>query len=278
MPTGESFYDVLTAAINDLLEYGYDDPVRVEQWQRRLREATLRTWGTLHDVERHLRESLQATFRRLVDGDSALRAHSGISRLTYDKLKPHLRSELDRRLLAATDLIRLNREEAVARMGRRWVGWATSIPVGGPSEVKRAELKQEIKKPLQRLPFEERRLFIDQGHKMAAAVSATIALDGGALAGKWRHVHQPHYDARPEHLARDGKVFLVRDSWAHKRGFLTADKDQWTDSIEQPAELPFCRCSYVWLYRLRQLPDEFITAKGREAMTAARELREREMA
>jgi hypothetical protein len=268
---GESFYDVLTAAINDMLEYGYDDPARVTEWNRRLREAAVATWGSAHDVEERLSESLRATFRRMVEQDGALRAHTGVSRMSYDMLKPRLRAELDRRLLAATDLIRLNREEAVARMGRRWTGWATSIPKGGPAEIARVKLKQEIKKPLQRLPFEERRLFIDQGHKMVAAVNATIALDGGAIAAKWRHVHQLGYDARPAHLARDGQIFLVRDSWAHQQGLLAPVNDNgFTDDIEQPGELPFCRCSYVWFYRLRQLPDTLLTQKGREQLAAAR--------
>lgn len=276
MPQGESFYDVLTAAINDMLEYGYDDPARVEDWQRRLQQAAIRTWGTAADVEARMRESLRATFRRVVEQDGALRAHSGISRLSYDKLKPHLRSELDRRLLAATDLIRLNRTEAVARMGRRWAGWATSIPVGGPAEASRRALKENIKKPLQRLPFEERRLFIDQGHKMVAALNATIAVDGGAIAARWRHVHQRGYDARPAHLERDGRIYLVRGSWADQRGFVgKGPREQaYTDEIEQPGELVFCRCSYVWIYRLRQVPDEFITDKGRKAMAQAREMRQ----
>lgn len=274
VPAGrqETFYEVLTAAVRDLLTNGYDDPERVAGWQRRLQAAGVRSWGSEARLQEELRRGLRSTFERLVEQDGLLKWHGSIDRFTLANIKPVLRGELDRRLLAATDLIRLNRQEAVARMGRRWVGWATSIPKGGPAETDKRRLKEEIKKPLARLPFEERRLLIDQGHKLVAAVNATVATDGGAIGAKWRHVHQVGYDARPEHLERDGVIYLIRGSWAHERGLVSGSADQFTDSFEQPGELPFCRCGYVYLYRLRQLPEAFLTAAGRAALDRAREL------
>jgi hypothetical protein len=270
-----SFYDVLTAAVNDLLEHGYADPGQVIEWQRRLTEAVDRSWGSEREAVERLRESLKRRFNLLVERDGLLREHRLADRFTYLMIKPKLRGELDRRLVAATDLIKLNRDEAVARMGRRWTGWATSLPVGGPAEADRRKLKEEVKRPLQRLPFAERRLFIDQGAKLVAAVHETVALDGGALAGRWRHVHQHGYDGRPEHVALDGRYLLVRGSWALQRGLIVPLDDggpRFTDEVDRPAEKPFCRCSYVYEYRLRQLPPTMLTQAGRDALSRAREL------
>ena len=40
---------------------------------------------------------------------------------------------------------------------------------------------------------------------------------------------------------------------------------------EQPAELPFCRCAYVYVYNLRDLSPEMLTAKGKAALAEVRE-------
>ena len=44
----------------------------------------------------------------------------------------------------------------------------------------------------------------------------------------------------------------------------------YTDEITQPAEEPFCRCYYVYLYSLGRVPDDMITKKGRAALVEAR--------
>jgi hypothetical protein len=40
-----------------------------------------------------------------------------------------------------------------------------------------------------------------------------------------------------------------------------------TDDITAPAQEPFCRCYYRWLFNLRDLPDEMLTQAGRRALT-----------
>lgn len=261
----DTYLSVLTAAVNDLLEHGFTDAERVRRWQEALRAAADASFRSVADLDALLGEQLRATYRRLVERDGALRYHGGVDRFTYQLLKPRLKQELDKRIVASVDLIRLNRQEAMARQLKRFAGWASSIPPGGAAEADRRKLKAEIRKPLARLPFEERRVMIDQGHKLVSSINSVIAIDGGAIAARWRHVHQPGYDARPAHQARDGKVLLVRDSWAHKAGLVAADGDEgFTDDVEQPAELPFCRCSYSYLYALNRLPAGLLTKRGLE--------------
>jgi hypothetical protein len=267
-----SYYEVLTAAINDMIEHGFDSAERLNRWQSVLAAAARRSLMSDEALAQMLRRTLETQYSRLVDKAKVLDLHPGISRVTYERVKPRLRGELDRRLMASLDLIRLNREESVARQARRFSGWATSLPIGGPAEPDRAATKKRIRQSMASLPFEERRVMIDQGHKLVSSINDVLATDGGAIAAKWRHVHQAGYDGRPDHEARDGKVFLIKGSWAYAAGLVRCEPGGYTEDVEQPAEFVFCRCSYIYLYNLRQLPEALLTEKGRARLASARAL------
>lgn len=274
MPTRPSFYDVLTEAVAALAEHGYDSAERLEYWMRRLRDATAETLSPPHVLDEMLRQMLAAAYRRLVERGEIARYHPGVARFTLDRVRPHLRAELDRRILASANLIKLNREEMVEKTLRRFAGWATSIPKGGSDAVARAKIKEEIRKPLARLPFEERRVLIDQNAKLRSALSDIIATDGGAIAGVWHsHWRQVGYNYREEHKERDGLIYAVRGCWALEQGLMKVGPAGYTDEITKPGEEVFCRCWYTWIYALARLPDEMLTRKGREALEAARERR-----
>jgi hypothetical protein len=269
----KTFQSVLTEAIADFAEHGFDSPERLARWQQKLRE-TFEGSLTPDDVmERMLRDGLTALYRKMVDQGRLLEFHPGVERFTLEKVRPQLHAELTRRIMASADLIRLNREKMVAQTLQRFSGWATSIPKGGSDVVSKVEEKQKVKKGLASAPFEERRVLIDQGHKLVAALSEIVAVDNGAIAGKWfSHWRDPGYDARPQHkhLDVDGKLFVVRDNWALKAGLMKLAGAHYTDEIERPGELPFCRCRYIWIHHLRQLPDDMLTAKGRAALQSMR--------
>lgn len=265
------FYDVLTAAISDLAVHGYDSAERVAYWTEEIRKAAQGAMKTTAQMGEMLRHALGAVFRRQVGNLGALKRHPGVSRFTIEKVMPHLRAELDRRIMASANLIKLNREEAIEKTLRRFQGWATSIPAGGAAEPEKARTRKDLRKGLASLPFVERRVLVDQGHKLGAAVNATIAEGGGAIAARWHsNWRQPGYDYRVDHKERDQHVYLIRDSWAAKKGLVKPGSAGYTDQITQPAEEPFCRCSYVYLYNLRQLPESMITAKGKAELERVR--------
>jgi len=274
MATG-SFQEVLTAAIEDMLEHGFDSVERVQRWTRELRVAAERSLVSPQSVEDELRRGLAATYRKMVDRGQLVRFNPGVERFTLERIRPALRSELDRRIMASADLIRLNREEAVEKTLRRFAGWSTSIPKGGTDAETRAKVRAEQKKAMGSLPFQERRVLVDQGHKLVSSLNEIVATDGGAIAGRWRSFwRQPGYDYREDHKARDDKVFLIKGSWAHRAGLVKPGDAGYTDDVTKPAQEPFCRCQYVYLYNLRDLPDDMLTAKGRSALTAARGIEE----
>jgi hypothetical protein len=268
---GETFYQVLTAAVIDLCERGYDSPERVAYWIEKLRGAAQRSMLSKADLSRHLAATLRALYREKVERGGILRRHAGIERFTLERISPRLRAELDRRILAAASLIRVNREEAVSTTLRRFAGWSTSIPPGGSDAVDRREVKSDIRKPLRSLPFKERRVAIDQGHKLVANISEILATDGGAIAGVWRsNWRQANYDYRPDHRERDGQFYMVRGNWALDRGLVKVGTEGYTDDITKPGEEVFCRCQYQWIHSIGRLPDAMLTERGRAELDAAR--------
>lgn len=270
-----SFYEVLTQAIRDITENGYDSAERVAYWMQRLREAAESTLVPEFMMEKLLNDAMRAIYTRLIERGGLLRTHYGVSRFTLEKVKPQLRAELDRRILASANLIKLNREESIGRTLQRFSGWSTSIPKGGSRAVPKAEVKDQIRKPLAQLPFEERRVLIDQGHKFASELSNILATDGGAIAAIWHsHYRQIGYNYRQDHKERDDHIYTVRGNWALERGFMKVGPKGYTDQITKPGEEVFCRCYYQYIYALRVLPDEMITEKGRQELARVRKLRE----
>ncbi len=259
-----SFYDTITAAINDMATHGYDSAERVAYWTDQIRRAAQASIRTSAQMSEMLRRALHAVYQKMVERGGVLKMHPGVGRFTIEKVMPTLRAELDRRIMASASLIKLNREEVIEKTLRRFEGWSTSIPVGGSAEPEKQKTAKDLRKGLASLPFQERRVLIDQGHKLGAAINATVAEGGGAIAAMWRsNFRQAGYDYRPDHKERDGQVYLVRGSWAQQRGLVKVGSAGYIDTVTQPAEEPFCRCRYVYLYHLRQLPEDMITVKGR---------------
>ena len=238
------FYRILTAAIEDLTDHGFDSQVRLEEWLERLRRAAAASLVPEHVLERNLKDVLERVYRRTVEGLKLIQMHPAVSRYTLERVKPKLRAELDRRIMASANLIRLNRQASIERTLQRFAGWATSIPIGGTEVTKKREEQRRIRRGIAGLSFEERRVTIDQGHKLVAAINDIVAQDGGAIALTWRHVNEgpPAYDARPNHVARDGHIFVLRDNWAMQKGLMKLAGRKYYDQVTAVGEEPFCRC------------------------------------
>lgn len=265
-----AFDAVLSQAIDDLMAHGFDSQERVDRWLRLLREAARNSMVSAESMEQQLRDALAARYRKFVDEGGIQRMSPGVDRFTLDRIKPSLRAELDRRIMASAQLIRLNREQAIEKTLQRFSGWSTSIPKGGVSAETKREVRKNVKKSMQNLPFEERRVLIDQGHKLVSAINEVVAKDGGAIAGEWHsHWRQAGYDYREDHRERDEQFYLVRNSWAHAAGLVKPGKVGYVDESTAPGQEVFCRCFYTWVFNLRDLPEDMLTAKGKRSLKAA---------
>lgn len=262
------FADVLRDAVADMLRHGYSDRDRLDAWLERLRRAAADSLIPETTLQRHLTGSLSRVYARFVGKAGHRRRHPGLNAYTLAQLEPSLRTELNRRIMASAQLIRLNRVDAIATTLRRFEGWATAIPAGGTSATTKTEEVAELRKAFASLPFRERRVVVDQGHKLISAVSSITAEYAGAIAAVWHsHWREAGYDYRPAHKRLDQGVYLLRDSQAVKDGLVRKSPGvPFADEIEAPAQLPFCRCYYSYIYDLEDLPESVVTAKGRLAI------------
>lgn len=255
-----SLFKVLTEALNHFIEYGYDSQSALEDWLRKLKDAAIDSLTTPRQLQTLLEKSLRKTFDRLVNTDSLVSGN--VSRYDINRIKPALRAELDRRILASANLIKLNREEAINTTLRRFSGWATSITLGGTKSADRIEEKKDIRKSLSKIRFQERRVIIDQTHKLVASINDIVAVNNGAIAAEWHsHWKQAGYNYRKDHKERDDKIYIIRDSWANKEHWVKAING-YTDDITTPGEEVYCRCYYRYIYTLNKLPDEMLTEKA----------------
>lgn len=255
---------MLSRTVEEFTEYGYSSPEQLEEWLRKLRDGIERSIPDEMTLTREMRNVLEAAYKRLVDHDQILRQHPGMPLFTYERVKPALRAELDRRIVASANLIKLNRKSAIDETMQRLSGWMSSVPVGGTDVKYKQEVKDKARKSLASLPFETRRVVIDQSHKFVSNLSEILATNGGALAAIWHsHYKQANYNYRPDHKARDSKYYTVRGNWALERGFMKVGPDGFSDEITRPGEEVFCRCWYEYVYALRDLPAKMVTEKGR---------------
>ena len=275
----KTFTRTVREAVKFFLRNGYTSRQELEQWQSIIRQAaeseTDEDYMTMVSDRLHKSSDLQ------VSKSGALERHKGLSRFTLNYMEPKLRSELDRRILASADLIKLNRTAAVNKTVQRFSGWATSIPVqdyvgGGLSASSRSGIvanAQHIQKSAEQVDYEARRVMIDQSHKLIANIDNIIATSNNAIAAEWHsHWRQPGYDYREDHKERDKLVYLIRGNWAQKNGYVKAGPAGYLDEITQPGEEVFCRCYVTYLYNLRSIPEDMLTQKGRkflESMKAA---------
>lgn len=267
-----SFYKTLTEAVREFEELGFDSAERLAYWIERIRKAAAESLTPESVLEDAMRKNLAGIYRKLVDDGQILRAHPGISRFTVDRLKPRLRAELDRRVLVSKSLIKLNRQQMIEKTTQRFAGWASSIPAGGSGAVEVKETKDHIRKALASMPFTERRLHIDQGHKFVSALNEIVAVDSGAIAAIWRSQwRRAGYQYREDHKERDAKFYAIRGNWAMQKGFMKVGPDGYTDEITKPGEEVYCSCSYQYVYSLGKLPESMLTVKGRESLEKARE-------
>lgn len=261
----ERLSEVLSEAVRYFAEHGYDSEDALNYWLHRIRLAILER-GSKPPTDM-AQAALQAVYNKAVRG-GLKRYHPELPPYAIQTIAPNLRPILQSRILASADLIKLNREQAVETTLRRFSGWATSQPMGG-GPVDKLKTRQHIGKRLQQASYEERRMLIDQGHKLIASINQTVAEGNGAIAMQWHsHWRDPSYDYRPDHKERDERIYLVRGSWAQEKGFLKPG--EYLDDITRPAQEPYCRCFGTWLYSLTRLPESMLTEKGKKVMEQTR--------
>ena len=258
----KGFNEVLTDAVNYYAEHGWDSEKSLNAWCGKLRRAAERKTGDKDVARAHLTK----IYRRLVIDGGLTKGIDEPKAFKLDKIKPSLRAELDRRIFISANLIKINREQAIDKTIQRFTGWVSSVPPGGTEVIDRIEQKTAIKKSIVQEAFEGRRVAIDQGHKLASNIRYIHAIQTGAIGLKWHSDwRQPGYDYRPQHKERNEKIYLLRDNWASEKD-LIKPVNGYYDQITAAAEEVYCKCKALPVYSPRELPDEFLTEKGKSEL------------
>lgn len=267
----KAFRALLIEGLRHFSQRGYRSEAELQEWIMRLHAALEREVPSDDESKQMLGRVLGRVFERDLKSGIAKRV-PGVSRYTLDRVAPNLRAELDRRIFAGADLIRLRKREAIDTTLARFSGWASSVPPAGTFDFSERAQSKRIAKDITQLKFEWRRLAIDQGHKLSAAVTHTVAMGEGAIGGVWhdRGEDDPNYDADPHHLARSGKWFLLRESWAMEQGLIRRGSAPYYDDIDAVAQRPYCSCWMTWETSPGGLPSEMLTAKGRAWVSGVR--------
>jgi len=127
-----------------------------------------------------------------------------------------VRETIDAFLARNTSLIRDINEQARGRIADAVLrGYQQRSPI--------SEVSKEIREAAGMARKRARRVAADQTVKLASALDRERQRQAGLYHWKWRHSHKLH--PRPEHVARDGKIYTDK----------TAPEDE-------PGELPFCGC------------------------------------
>lgn len=208
---------------------------------------------------------LRKKFQSQVDNGNINKRHD-LAPYVIAALYYLLRDERDNRILSTKRLVDMRRNEVKDTVMRRFVGWASSIPVTRKITNKQ-EIVNFISGPIRELPKHEKTIVDDQSRKMVSNMDAIVAREAKAIGYYWHsQFRTPGYNYRPEHkhLDLDGKFIIFKDSWAYKDGYVKRGNEIFQDDIEQPGELPNCKCVAKYVYTLNAIPPDCLTIKGLE--------------
>lgn len=259
-----SFTRTVRDAVRYYMQHGYSSEKEMSAWMLAIRVAANEKATSESELAAIATGHLRKTYDTQIMGKPLFQRHQGVSRFSVDALRPEMRRELDRRIVASANLIKLNRQKAIGTTLSRFSGWATSIPPGAPSSPSGIiQIAQHIEKTAAGVEYAARRLAIDQGHKLISNIDNVIATTNDAIAMEWHsHWRQPGYDYREDHKERDKVMYLIRGSWALKKGLIVPGSAKYLDEVTQPGEEVFCRCYGSYIYAIRNLPREMLTEKA----------------
>ncbi|MDE3023911.1 MAG: hypothetical protein KGI54_19000, partial [Pseudomonadota bacterium] len=63
----KTFHELLTEAVRDIAEHGYDSQERLDRWMRRLRDAAEQDTPSVEELRQRMDEALRAIYRRNVE-------------------------------------------------------------------------------------------------------------------------------------------------------------------------------------------------------------------
>ena len=100
----ERFYRIVAEAITDFEIHGFDSQQRLDHWMREIAGAAKAAQVPEREVIERLSGQLDRAYRSTLSRPRLARVHPGVGKWTIEKIKPELRGELRRRILASASL------------------------------------------------------------------------------------------------------------------------------------------------------------------------------
>lgn len=256
---------------------------------RNVTEEELRS--LINTLEPDLRREYKKNYYTYINGGYK-KTHPGIQAYRISDLKPAYRKAVQNSVDNSLALIKTQNAEFMAQMQARFRNWATipSAEMRGDS-ANPDKIKAYLKNDVLKLPdvkkdmtAHQHFIVVDQTRKLLANMDEITAKQGGAIGFIWHNRRDGRVVGRPggmypdatakhgDHWDREGKLYLIKDSWAISRKMLKKVKgiEYDTDLNDGKPGIPIgCRCYAEYIYAIELIPEKYrdcITEKGMEYM------------
>ncbi len=232
-------------------------------------------------VAPNVRYIIKKEYNKFVKGGYA-KTNPTLASYRLNDLKPKFRKELDDAVKNSLSMIKTQNEQTTLKLEQRFRNWMI-VPT---KEMRSAQgIAERITKKNEAARSADKHIkFVvkDQYRKMIGSMDEITAKENQAIGLVWMtrkdnrvvgkpgglypvvkqpQVHGDHYD-------REGVFYLLRDTWAIKKGFVVPrDGVIYLDALPdgRPSEPIGCRCLGSNIYSLDKIPNKYrgcLTKKG----------------
>lgn len=242
-----------------------------------------------------LRSKIKKEFNAYMRGGFT-RTNPGISEYSLRDLAPKFRQRLRDAIDNSLAMIKTQSEKVMLELEQRFRNWVTipSVEMRGSLTDKDKMLshveKEIIAEPEIKKESDKHLQFVitDQTRKMLGSMDRIAGEDNGAIGFTWHTRRDQRVVGNPgglypevkdeklhgNHYSREGEFYLLRDSWAIKKGYIVARAGiEYADKIPDglPSQPIGCRCYQTNIFTLEDIPGnakDIITKKGNDYIRA----------
>lgn len=132
-----------------------------------------------------------------------------------------------------------------------------------------SQVKQEAKSLLK---WDDLFGVLKQG-SLVSELQYVFDLERRPIAAVWRYCEQDEDvegPLKPDHKVRNDVVCAVRGNWAVQEGLMIVPNTaEYIDDVTRPGQELGCQCYLEWKFGLRDLPNDWVTDKGRSSLEEA---------
>lgn len=234
---------------------------------------------------RHINESYKKQYTAYMKGGYKEKA-LGLKSYNPYKYKAQYLRQLNNRVDTALGLIVNHHQAYMLEIVNRYKEW---FSIDSPDVRGDKATPEAFSKKLSAFchhdkdKFEKHMKFVikDQSNKLSAALDEITASQGGAFAMIWKTRNDKRVVGNPSglypkgapihgnHYVRNNKLFLLKNSWALKEGYIKKTKGvEYLEDLPdgKPSDAIGCRCFRIDIYSLEDIPNEYhfiLTKKGK---------------